>query len=224
MTSEEAYARACIVTGCDNTVYVPATVCADCKTAYQTVADNEALDRIRKFEAARHRYLAKRYGPSWRLWLYFISDAFAASFCGRVAGGAWFLVALLLTVGGCLKMAHSVEVPNQIIAAIAEIETGTTWRGTGDVRGVWSRGNIGEVSPWQLSPAVLRDLRAYDRRSRVHSDTVFAESLVRQWLSRLHDATGSWSQAVAAYHAGIAGRHRRYARDYAARVFSVAGL
>lgn len=143
----------------------------------------------------------------------------------KFAGPLSLIGAVLLTVAlciGCTASAAAVEVPDRIVAAIAAVETSTEWRSIGDVRGTFARGDIGEVSPWQISPAVLRDMRAYDRRHRVHADPVFAESLVRLWLGRLYLTTGNWPEAVAAYHAGLRGRHRSYAREYADRVLAVA--
>lgn len=119
---------------------------------------------------------------------------------------------------GCLAGA---EVPAWVVRGIAAVETGTDWRDIGDVRGTWSRGSIGEVGPWQLSPAVLRDLRAYDRRFRIHADPVLAESLTRAWLLRLYGATGTWDDAVAAYHAGLGRRSEPFATTYAERVRAV---
>jgi hypothetical protein len=105
-----------------------------------------------------------------------------------------------------------------VLVGIAAVETGTDYRDMGDVRGTWTRGAIGEAGPWQLSPAVLRDLKAYDRRARVHADVVLAESLTRAWLIHLYGITGNWPGAVAAYHAGLGNRHRSYAIAYARRV------
>jgi len=118
---------------------------------------------------------------------------------------------------------HSADVPAWVIRGIAAVETGTDWREIGDVRGAWKRGAIGEVGPWQLSPAVLADMRVSSKRERAHRCPVLAESLTRAWLTRLYNVTGSWPEACAAYHAGLAGRSRQYALDYAERV-QAAGL
>lgn len=147
---------------------------------------------------------------AWHEFMAHARDIGKALLCGLVLMG---LVAASL---------RAVDVPDRIIAALCQVETGTTWHGVGDVRGTWSRGGIGEVGPWQMSPAVLRDLKAYDRRYRVHADPVLAESLTRAWLVRLYLATGCWAQTCAAYHGGLAGRHRPHAREYAARVMALA--
>lgn len=130
-----------------------------------------------------------------------------------------WLIGIALAV--LLAKAEGADVPDWCLRGIAQVETGTEWRGMGDVRGTWSRGDLGEVGPWQLSPAVLRDLHAYDRRFRVHADPVFAESLTRAWLLHLYGATGTWPEAIAAYHAGLGARHRPYAIDYANRVGAI---
>jgi hypothetical protein len=167
----------------------------------------QAADNYRKARAAR---------PAWwrRMWSRFVDrfDRFAP-------GLVLLIVTLFFTLGLCAQ-----DVPAWVVRGIAAVETGTEWRAIGDVRGTWSRGSIGEVGPWQLSPAVLRDLKAYERRFRIHADPVLAESLTRAWLLRLYGVTGSWSQAVAAYHAGLGKRSHGFAVEYAARVRAVGGL
>ncbi len=199
-------AATCTVRNCGQIAQTGATMCRDCSE------ETEAMARFLDAQREYLRVMAER--PTF--WSRF------RAFLSRIWGGLVLIVCVLLTTLGCVAMAQGVEVPDRVIAAIAQVETGTEWRGIGDVRGSWNRGDIGEVSPWQISPAVLRDLNAYDRRFRVHADPVLAESLVRLWLGRLYERTGCWSQACAAYHAGLAGRHRGYARDYAARVLAIA--
>jgi hypothetical protein len=153
-----------------------------------------------------------------RAWSEFVGHA-------RVIGIAFLHgLALMGIVALALHKGWAVDVPDRIIAAIAAVETGTEWRGIGDVRGNFARGDIGEVGPWQLSPDVLRDLRAYDRRHRVHADPVLAESLTRAWLAHLYRTTGNWPDTVAAFHAGLAGRHRPHAREYSGRVLALASV
>jgi hypothetical protein len=132
-----------------------------------------------------------------------------------------FLLAIALTLIVC-RFGLAVEVPDRIVAAIAAVETGTEWRSIGDVRGKWSRGADGEVSPFQLSPAVLTDM-GVTNHARVHRDTVYAESLARLWLVRCYVKAGNWPDAVARYNAG--NRYRsRTARDYSARVIALASV
>lgn len=168
----------------------------------------QAADNYRKARMASR--------PSWlrRLWYRFTQrfDRFAP-------GLVLLIVTLFFTLGLCAQ-----DVPTWVVRGIAAVETGTEWRAIGDVRGSWSRGSIGEVGPWQLSPAVLRDLKAYDRRHRIHADPILAESLTRAWLLRLFAATGSWPQAVAAYHAGLGKRSHAFAIEYAERVRAVGSL
>ncbi len=136
----------------------------------------------------------------------------------RILPGLVLLVATsFLAIGLC-----AVECPDWAIRGICAVESGCDWRSTGDVRGKWIRGDAGEVSCFQLTPAVLRDLHAYSRRFRVHADPVLAESLTRAWLLHLYGVTGSWMEATAAYHSGLGNRRQRYAISYAERV-SAAG-
>lgn len=144
-----------------------------------------------------------------------------ASLCfGRRWWKLWLTTGLLLaTVGGCMRLANGQEVPAWVMRGIAAVETASTWRDIGDLTYRDRRvGGAGEVGPWQLSPDVLRDLRAYDRRSRVHADVVFAESLTRAWLLHLYGVTGNWPSAVAAYHGGLGNRREHFAIAYAQRV------
>ncbi len=112
------------------------------------------------------------------------------------------------------------SIPDWVIAGIAAVETGSTYRGGRLVRYRDHRdGAAGEVGPWQIAPAVLDDLGAAHLRSRVRTEPVLAESLVRAWLLRCYQRTGSWTSAVAVYHAGPGGSTRRGA-SYASRVYA----
>jgi hypothetical protein len=111
-------------------------------------------------------------------------------------------------------------VPEWVVAGIAAVETGSTYRRGRLVHYRDQRiGTYGEVGPWQISPMVLRDLSALHLRHRVASDVELAERLARRWLLRCYQRTGSWSRAVAAYHAG-GNAHGARARTYAQRVRS----
>lgn len=118
---------------------------------------------------------------------------------------------------------YAQEIPDAIVAAVAMVESGSTWVDTGDVRGGWKRGEYGEISHWQFTDAVLADLglTAIQKR-KVASDPVYAESVFRLWYSRLLLRTGSHAMALAAYHRGLGGRHRKDARDYAERALNIA--
>lgn len=137
--------------------------------------------------------------------------------------GPWPVILKCWATGLLLMAAMAValgqDVPPWVLRGIAAVETGSAWRDIGDLTYRDRRiGKAGEVGPWQLSPAVLRDLKAYDRRARVHADVVFAESLTRAWLLHLHRETGSWPAAVAAYHAGLGARTESFAITYARSV------
>lgn len=146
--------------------------------------------------------------------------AFAALW-SRFPGHLSLLCAIALTFVVC-RFGLAVEVPDRIVAAIAAVETGTEWRSIGDVRGKWSRGADGEVSPFQISPSALADM-GVSNHSRVHRDVVYAESLARLWLSRCYAKAGNWPDAVARYNAGSRYRSRT-ARDYSARVIALASV
>lgn len=140
----------------------------------------------------------------------------APSHWRRVIAQCWLTGALLMLA---VAAACAQDVPAWVLRGIAAVETRTTYRDIGDLTWRDQRiGAAGEVGPWQLSPAALRDLKAYDRRARVHAEPVFAESLTRAWLLRLHRITGTWPQAIAAYHAGLGNRRQTFAIDYAQRV------
>lgn len=132
----------------------------------------------------------------------------------RILPSLCLLLALLGFVAGlCAEVT-----PDWCIRGIAALETGVHWTDTGTIRGKWSVSSTGDVSPWGLSPAVLADLGLTGKTKRIHSDPVYAESVVRLWLSRLYETTGDWDQAVAAWRGGLAGRNRKLAKEYAVRV------
>jgi hypothetical protein len=175
---------------------------------------DEEADAYRRFLEAQTEYLQARHRVSP---LY----AILGDLLDRAWGPLVLILCVALTTLICVTCARAVEVPDRIIAAIAQVETGTTWHAIGDVRGKWTRGSIGEIGPWQISPAVLRDLGATHKANRAHRDPVLAESLTRAWLAHLYRSTGDWRQAVAAYHAGLAGRGRPHGREYSDRVFNL---
>ena len=158
-----------------------------------------AADAYRK---AKHPTLRDRVGVIianlWhRLWLHLV----------------FLTTTVFFALGLCAQ-----DVPTWVLRGIAAVETGTDWTEGGVQSQGWQRGAIGEVGPWQLSPAVLRDLKSYDKRDRIHRESVFAESLTRAWLLHLYARTGSWSATVAAYHAGLGRRSESFATTYAERV------
>lgn len=124
---------------------------------------------------------------------------------------------------GALAYASASEVPlDAIVRAVCQVETGCSWRGVGSVSGVWHRGDAGEVSCWQISPAVLDDLGRLDQAGRINRDPVYAESIFRLWYIRLYEHFGNHRDALAAYHRGIRGYARADAREYAARALNLA--
>lgn len=137
----------------------------------------------------------------------------------KYGGPIALIVSVALVLSLCLwrAKAFGADVPDWAIRGIAAVETGAHWYNTGNVRGTWSANASGDVSPWHLSRAVLKDYGLTDKRTRIDTDTVYAESIVRMHLLNLYAKTKCWSEAVAAYRAGLGGRHKSHARDYAER-------
>ncbi len=125
--------------------------------------------------------------------------------------------ALILLLG---TVAHGQEISlDHITAAVCQVESGCIYRGFGAIDGQWQVGGIGEVGYWQISPMVLRDLKA----SRAQASSArHGELLFRKWFLRLYAQTGSVYWSVAAYNGGMGGRTRSAATDYADRVMNLA--
>ena len=113
------------------------------------------------------------------------------------------------------------DVPDSIIYAIAMRESGYDWS-PGMLRHIVRVSSTGDVSPWQISPAVIRDLKA--NKARARTDARYAESLARRWLAHLFQVTRSWRQALAAYHAGLQARQTPRAQAYADQCLNLAAL
>jgi hypothetical protein len=133
-----------------------------------------------------------------------------------------FFLCFLICFFGLAGKAKAAEVPDRILAALVQVESGCEWRGIGDIKGKWARGDDGEVSPFQLAPAALTDM-GVTNHARVHRDPVYAESLARLWLSRCYVKHGNWADALSAYNGGTRYRSRR-ARDYSERILNLASV
>lgn len=153
-----------------------------------------------------------------------------AVFFANVWSKFWHIIFFVCSVGLTLALclaatpkANGVEVPDAIIRALVMVESGATWKNTGDISGNWARGKAGEISHFQLSRSVIADMGATPKARRIAADPVLAESFARLWLSRCYDLAGNWPEAVARYNAGS--RYRsRVARDYSARVIALSSL
>lgn len=131
--------------------------------------------------------------------------------------------ALLLLLALKVSHAQAQEISiDHFLSALASVETGVTRTGIGEIHGKWSIGKDGEVSCFQISPAVLHDLGLSGQASRIHRDPVYAESVARLWLSRIMGSNGDWHLAAATWNAGPRGRKSRQATDYADRVVNLA--
>lgn len=146
---------------------------------------------------------------TWRARLALVAERFLV-----LSGLGFWLLLVLIAFGGTAK---GQEVPDWVVRGIAAVETGVHWHDTGHLDGTWARSSTDDVSPWGISPDVLKDLKLSAHADRLHRDPVFAESIARKWLLHLHGVTGCWLQACAAWRAGLRGRHRAWARDYAER-------
>ena len=145
------------------------------------------------------------------------------SLLGRLAAlwrKIWGGVVLIIATSSLCAGLCAVEVPDQIIRGLVAVESGAEWIDTGEIKGRWHRGASGEVSHFQMSIAVLKDMRA--PISRVERDTVLAESYARLWLSKCREKSGSWSEALARYNCGSRYKSAK-AKDYAVRVLALAG-
>ena len=109
---------------------------------------------------------------------------------------------------------------HHICQAICQIETGTVWIAPGKVEGRWQEGEAGEIGPWQTLPEVAREM-GYDPEHIRHS----ARSCERLFLARMEyliARTTTLKEAAAAYHGGLRGRNRSYAKAYATRALNLA--
>jgi hypothetical protein len=130
----------------------------------------------------------------------------------------------------CLGLPHAAQAQDptldQITAAVAQVESGVTYRGFAQVSGLWRNGDAGEVGPWQMLPVVLREAgHAAALCKRPHQEAlVLYEVAFRDWYGRLLVRTGSHRDALAAYHRGFQGRFRMDAKEYAERVLCLASV
>ena len=112
--------------------------------------------------------------------------------------------------------------PDSIIYAVAMRETGAVWSGSVVRVGLPDRRDGGDVSPWQLSRAVLLDMRA--SRTRARTDLRYAEQIARRWLAHLFNVTHNWRTALAAYHCGLRATQTRRAQSYADQCLNLAAI
>lgn len=129
------------------------------------------------------------------------------------------VIGLLLMLGIASQL-KAQEVPDWVLRGIAAVETGVHWHDTDRIDGTWGMSSTGDVGPWHISPAALKDLKRSHLAERIHRDAVLAESIARLWLSHLYRSTGCWHQSVAAWRLGLGRRHEGTAREYAERAFN----
>lgn len=184
----------------------------------RVIAVTDPEDGATVYVTETGRILAKDPAPrvDSRHWLLIAGERFLI-----LSGMGFWLLLVLIAFGGRASgqdvPLSSGDVPSWVLRGIAAVETGVHWHDTGHLDGTWARSSTDDVSPWGISPAVLKDLRLSAHADRLHRDPVFAESIARRWLLHLHGVTGCWLQTCAAWRAGLRGRHRAWARDYAER-------
>jgi hypothetical protein len=126
----------------------------------------------------------------------------------------------------CIGLTHAAQAQDptldQITAAVCQAETGTVWNGPGSVSGRYYSGASGESGPWQAMSYTVTALSRDPRRNA--ASVPYAEATFRAWYSALLQKHGSHAEALAAYHRGSSGRHRKEAKDYAQRVLNLAAV
>lgn len=124
------------------------------------------------------------------------------------------------TIGWFSVGLYASEVPDWVVRGIAAVETEVHWHDTGKITGTWTSNTTGDVGPWHISPAVLKDLKRSHLAERIHREPVLAESIARLWMLHLYKVTGDWHQVCAAWRLGLGRRHEPKARRYAERAFN----
>lgn len=127
------------------------------------------------------------------------------------------LTATCLVCCGKAQAADPSDVPRSLLAAMLHEESSSHYRQDGSIRYVnQKRGRDGERGPFQILPSTARQYGFSP--SLCEADPAYAEMCARHILARYFVITNSWSQAAAAWHRGLGGRHSEAARAYARRV------
>lgn len=125
----------------------------------------------------------------------------------------YLLICVSLTFLFCLRIAAVEQPPEWIIRGIAAVETGAHWSSPGEIK-LGQRGP--DLGPWQISRAVAKELGASS--SRLQACHIYAEKKTVAHLTKLHARLGDWREVAKAWRAGVNGRHKKYAIEYAERV------
>jgi hypothetical protein len=136
-------------------------------------------------------------------------------------------LALILSLIGATSVTPAQE--NQItptldhyLSAIVQVESGCVRRDLGQIEGTWRVGGDGELSCFQITPAVLRELGFGSKLRRVHSCPTLAESAARLHISLLQSQLPDARDWIAAWNGGLSGYGRKAPRRYADRVIALA--
>lgn len=135
--------------------------------------------------------------------------------------GAVVLTIATIALGAAHAKAQEITLCHYL-SAIVQVESGCVRRDLGEIEGAWRVGGDGEVSPFQITPDVLRSIGFGSKIWRVHKDPALAESAARLWIGQLrakHPHPADW---LAAWNGGLSGYRGKAARRYADRVIALA--
>jgi hypothetical protein len=178
--------------------------------------DAEVFDEIICHKVKKPEKISEKYKNSQRFSFSNLFWRVVGILCGKKFAP---MVAFLVTIFGFCIGLCAADVPQGIISGIAAVETGTNWDGQ-TIKGKWTKGKAGEVSPFQLMPSTLKDLGCKNI-NEVHKSPVIAAYYCEKYLVELFERHGNWPEAIARYNAGSRYRSAT-ARDYAQRVLNLA--
>lgn len=103
------------------------------------------------------------------------------------------------------RPARIIDVPHSLLVGILACESSSYYVGDRIVYVNRGDGAAGEVSCFQLKRSALKDVGLSAHRAEIRTDPAFAEYAAVLYLRRLYRATGSWREAVIAFHVGMGG-------------------
>lgn len=144
----------------------------------------------------------------------------------RISHSARALLAIAtfaaVLIAGCMSRGHAEDVPPWVLRGIAHVESSSFYRTDGSLEYVnQKRGKAGEVGVFQAMPSTLRQFGFSP--SLYEQDTAYSEQATRSILAHYFTVTGTWSESVASWRAGLRHRHHMHALDYVAKVIAAGG-